>query len=93
MEVRFTSINLKLPPSGSGSILVMNLYLYCDPYMRIKTKLMDGICSYFESFKPGTLLFSCQLKSSPKKPDMLNEKLSLSFMILRFDETSKTHLD
>lgn len=53
MEFKQSSINLKLPKSGSGSILVKNLYLSCDPYMGIRMALMEG--SYFESFKPGTV--------------------------------------
>lgn len=53
MEIKHTSITLKVP-SGSGSILVKNLYLSCDPYMRIRMNLMDG--SYFDAFKPGTVL-------------------------------------
>ncbi|KAK9058379.1 hypothetical protein SSX86_023220 [Deinandra increscens subsp. villosa] len=47
------TINLKLPEGGSNNaVLVKNLYLSCDPYMRTRmTKLED---SYFEAFAPGS---------------------------------------
>lgn len=94
MEIKHTSINLKLPRSGSGYILVKNLYLSCDPYMRIKTQLMDGIGHYFEPFKPGTVLFEftypCQLKFTSIILTCLTRN---SACHLRFDETSKNYLD
>ncbi|KAK9287953.1 hypothetical protein L1049_016398 [Liquidambar formosana] len=39
-------------PEGSNVILVKNLYLSCDPYMRGRMKKTEG--SYVESFKPGS---------------------------------------
>ncbi|XP_076940288.1 2-alkenal reductase (NADP(+)-dependent)-like [Bidens hawaiensis] len=47
------TIRLELPENDDGLILVKNLYLSCDPYMRNRmTKAMEG--SYIDSFTPGT---------------------------------------
>lgn len=50
MEVKLSSIKLKAP-SGSDSILLKNLYLSCDPYMRLRMRAVEG--SYVDAFKPG----------------------------------------
>ncbi|XP_052627690.1 2-alkenal reductase (NADP(+)-dependent) [Lactuca sativa] len=46
-----TTISLKLP-QGSNGVLVKNLYLSCDPYMRGRMSKTQG--SYFEPFTPGS---------------------------------------
>ncbi|XP_059632986.1 2-alkenal reductase (NADP(+)-dependent)-like isoform X1 [Cornus florida] len=51
MSVTTGTIRLKVP-QGSDAILVKNLYLSCDPYMRSRMKKLEG--SYIESFKPGS---------------------------------------
>ncbi|GMY32920.1 2-alkenal reductase (NADP(+)-dependent)-like [Fagus crenata] len=46
-----TTIKLKVP-EGSNGVVVKNLYLSCDPYMRNRMKkAVSG--SYIDSFKPG----------------------------------------
>ncbi|XP_076918164.1 2-alkenal reductase (NADP(+)-dependent)-like [Bidens hawaiensis] len=46
------TVHLELPLNDGGLILVKNLYLSCDPYMRNRmTKAMEG--SYIDSFTPG----------------------------------------
>ncbi|XP_024983021.1 2-alkenal reductase (NADP(+)-dependent)-like [Cynara cardunculus var. scolymus] len=45
------TISLKLP-QGSNGLLVKNLYLSCDPYMRSRMSKVQG--SYLESFTPGS---------------------------------------
>uniref|UniRef100_A0A7N0V9F1 Enoyl reductase (ER) domain-containing protein n=1 Tax=Kalanchoe fedtschenkoi TaxID=63787 RepID=A0A7N0V9F1_KALFE len=54
MELRLTTITLKAP-SGSASILLKNLYLSCDPYMRLRMRHIQG--SYADSFVPGEVLY------------------------------------
>uniref|UniRef100_A0A5B6YZ59 Putative 2-alkenal reductase (NADP(+)-dependent) n=1 Tax=Davidia involucrata TaxID=16924 RepID=A0A5B6YZ59_DAVIN len=51
MIARTETITLKVP-QGSNAILVKNLYLSCDPYMRSRMRKLEG--SYVESFKPGS---------------------------------------
>ncbi|CAH1441256.1 unnamed protein product [Lactuca virosa] len=46
-----TTIPLKLP-QGSNGVLLKNLYLSCDPYMRGRMSKTEG--SYFEPFTPGS---------------------------------------
>ena len=46
------TIKLKLA-EGSNGILVKNLYLSCDPYMRNRMKKILG--GLFESFTPGAV--------------------------------------
>ncbi|KAM7464855.1 hypothetical protein LguiB_012417 [Lonicera macranthoides] len=53
MIVRTCTISLKVP-EGSKAVLLKNLYLSCDPYMRNRMKNIQG--SYVESFTPGSLI-------------------------------------
>ncbi|PWA64347.1 2-alkenal reductase [Artemisia annua] len=46
------TINLKLPQGCSNGVLVKNLYLSCDPYMRMRMTKTEG--SYVDSFTPGS---------------------------------------
>lgn len=50
MEVKVGKIDLEAP-KGSGAILVKNLYLSCDPYMRGRMREFYG--SYIQPFVPG----------------------------------------
>ncbi|KAL6344140.1 hypothetical protein AAG906_031854 [Vitis piasezkii] len=51
MYVTTSTISLKVP-EGSEAVLVKNLYLSCDPYMRSRMRNIQG--SYVEPFKPGS---------------------------------------
>nr|GMD27771.1 2-alkenal reductase (NADP(+)-dependent) [Ipomoea batatas] len=56
MEIRTTTVKLELP-AGSTAVLVKNLYLSCDPYMRTRMKLSDGgYLGVNSAFKPGSAL-------------------------------------
>ncbi|XP_050237894.1 2-alkenal reductase (NADP(+)-dependent)-like [Mercurialis annua] len=46
-----SNIKLKVPPA-TKSVLVKNLYLSCDPYMRNRMRNLQD--SYISSFKPGS---------------------------------------
>ncbi|XP_021774767.1 2-alkenal reductase (NADP(+)-dependent)-like [Chenopodium quinoa] len=52
MEFKTSKINLKLPEDSNG-ILLKNLYLSCDPYMRSRMTKHDRP-TYVESFVPGS---------------------------------------
>lgn len=52
MEVVTTKITLKVPESSNEGILLKNLYLSCDPYMRGRMTKPDRP-SYVDSFTPG----------------------------------------
>ncbi|XP_010251400.1 PREDICTED: 2-alkenal reductase (NADP(+)-dependent)-like [Nelumbo nucifera] len=49
------TIQLKVP-EGSRAVLVKNLYLSCDPYMRNRMTKPDGEPSIGDSFKPGSTI-------------------------------------
>ncbi|MED6112744.1 hypothetical protein PIB30_064428 [Stylosanthes scabra] len=50
MDLRTSTITLQLPPDASNAVLVKNLYLSCDPYMRgTKGKEVKRL---FHSFNP-----------------------------------------
>ncbi|XP_034686801.1 2-alkenal reductase (NADP(+)-dependent)-like [Vitis riparia] len=51
MCVTTSTISPKVP-EGSEAVLVKNLYLSCDPYMRSRMRNIQG--SYVEPFKPGS---------------------------------------
>lgn len=55
MEVITTgTIRLKVPEGSDGGVLVKNLYLSCDPYMRGRMKKTEPGASYVESLTPGS---------------------------------------
>ncbi|KAK1413608.1 hypothetical protein QVD17_35384 [Tagetes erecta] len=49
-----STINLNLPHGSSNAVLVKNLYLSCDPYMR--ARMSPSIGSYIDSFTLGSPL-------------------------------------
>ncbi|XP_019174858.1 PREDICTED: 2-alkenal reductase (NADP(+)-dependent)-like [Ipomoea nil] len=51
MEIRTTTLKLEVP-QGSNAVLLKNLYLSCDPYMRGRMNKPHG--SYVDSFTPGS---------------------------------------
>lgn len=51
MEFKISNIKLNVP-EGSNVVLLKNLYLSCDPYMRNRMNKLEG--SYVESFTPGS---------------------------------------
>lgn len=53
MELKISTVKLKVP-EDSNTILVKNLYLSCDPYMRPRMTKSEG--SYTDSFTPGSPL-------------------------------------
>ncbi|KAK3444309.1 hypothetical protein EUGRSUZ_H01875 [Eucalyptus grandis] len=56
MEVRESTVKLCLP-EGSSGLLVKNLYLSCDPYMRIRMTKVD-VPGNVDPFRPGSNLES-----------------------------------
>lgn len=59
MELTVGSIKLHVP-QGSGAVLVKNLYLSCDPYMR--GRMREYYQSYIPPFVPGLVSFGLRLK-------------------------------
>ncbi len=55
MELKVSKIKLKAP-KGSGAILVKNLYLSCDPFMRGRMRDFQG--SYIPPFVPGQVILT-----------------------------------
>ncbi|XP_049406270.1 2-alkenal reductase (NADP(+)-dependent)-like [Solanum stenotomum] len=51
MELKNSTIKLNVP-EGSNVVILKNLYLSCDPYMRGRMKKIEG--SYIDSFIPGS---------------------------------------
>ena len=52
MYMTTSTISLKVP-EGSKAVVVKNLYLSCDPYMRPRMSYTTD--SYIHSFKPGSV--------------------------------------
>ena len=57
MDVNTSSTIKLMVPEGSNAVLVKNLYMSCDPYMRhcMKKQPIPGSETYIESFKPGSV--------------------------------------
>ncbi|GFP83123.1 2-alkenal reductase (NADP(+)-dependent) [Phtheirospermum japonicum] len=51
MILKTSTIKLKVPDDCNDAVLVKNLYLSCDPYMRPRMQKTEG--SYIDSFTPG----------------------------------------
>lgn len=58
MELIEGSIILKVP-EGSNELLLKNLYLSCDPYMRLKMTKSDA-SDFFASYAPGVVSLCLQ---------------------------------
>ncbi|KAL0402785.1 UNVERIFIED_CONTAM: 2-alkenal reductase (NADP(+)-dependent) [Sesamum radiatum] len=54
MTLKTSIVKLKVPEDCSDAVLVKNLYLSCDPYMRSRMLKLEG--SYVESFTPGSAI-------------------------------------
>ncbi|KAL4192827.1 hypothetical protein AMTRI_Chr06g173950 [Amborella trichopoda] len=54
MKMVSSSIKIKVP-EGSKAVLVKNLYLSCDPYMRNQMKKQESR-GYFDAYRPGSVL-------------------------------------
>lgn len=56
-DMEFKNNNIKLNvPEGSNVVVLKNLYLSCDPYMRNRMSKLEG--SYIQSFTPGYVSIS-----------------------------------
>ena len=77
MYMTESSIELQVP-KGSNGVLLKNLYLSCDPYMRPRMTNIKG--SYVESFKPGMV-------SALSKPLFCYRKFIIGWVL--FGSTSK----
>ncbi|KAJ4723805.1 2-alkenal reductase (NADP(+)-dependent) [Melia azedarach] len=53
MKITTGSIELKVPEGSKDSVLLKNLYISCDPYMRERMSKLDRP-SFVDSFKPGS---------------------------------------
>ncbi|CAN6563881.1 unnamed protein product [Malus baccata var. baccata] len=53
MQLTAATTKLKLP-EGSKGVLVKNLYLSCDPYIRNRMTKREPGASFMDSFKPGS---------------------------------------
>ncbi|KAF5942269.1 hypothetical protein HYC85_019911 [Camellia sinensis] len=53
MVMKTGTIRLKLPEDSKNAILVKNLYLSCDPYMRSRMRKSEE--NYVEPFTPGSV--------------------------------------
>ena len=60
MYITTSTIKLKVPDCTNG-VLVKNLYLSCDPYMRIRMRNFQG--SYFSLLKPGSVSYLISILS------------------------------
>ena len=61
MEVVAGVARLAVPP-GTPGLVLKNLYLSCDPYMRGRMRDFQG--SYIPPFKPGSVSFFLQIVPS-----------------------------
>ncbi|RLN30380.1 hypothetical protein C2845_PM05G07790 [Panicum miliaceum] len=60
MEVVAGAVSLAVPP-GSAAVLVKNLYLSCDPYMRTRMTRRSETSSFVPDYIPGKVLDTCNV--------------------------------
>ncbi|XP_051126487.1 NADP-dependent alkenal double bond reductase P2-like [Andrographis paniculata] len=53
MILKTSAIDLKVPADGGAAVLLKNLYLSCDPYMRLRMGGIHDSFYYTSSFTPG----------------------------------------
>ncbi|KAH0736737.1 hypothetical protein KY285_012444 [Solanum tuberosum] len=66
MEFKNNNITLNVP-EGSNVVVLKNLYLSCDPYMRSRMSKLEG--SYVQSFTPGSPITGCGVAKVLKSGD------------------------
>ncbi|XP_006350133.1 2-alkenal reductase (NADP(+)-dependent)-like [Solanum tuberosum] len=67
-DMEFKNNNIKLNvPEGSNVVVLKNLYLSCDPYMRSRMSKLEG--SYVQSFTPGSPITGCGVAKVLKSGD------------------------
>ncbi|KAG5569327.1 hypothetical protein H5410_059093 [Solanum commersonii] len=67
-DMEFKNNNIKLNvPEGSNVVVLKNLYLSCDPYMRSRMSKLEG--SYVQSFTPGSPITGCGVAKVSKSGD------------------------
>ncbi|XP_047317374.1 2-alkenal reductase (NADP(+)-dependent)-like [Impatiens glandulifera] len=78
-EIRTTPIRLKVPEGIPNAILVKNLYISCDPYMRNRMSEMEG--SYVDSLVPGSPItgFGVVKVLDSTHPDMKKDEFFWGF--------------
>jgi hypothetical protein len=70
LEIRTSQLRLELPEDGTNDVLVKNLYLSPDPYMRPRMK--EDYTSYIPPFTPGKVSSTvCFLLPPPSSLSLL----------------------
>ncbi|KAL1561421.1 2-alkenal reductase (NADP(+)-dependent)-like [Salvia divinorum] len=70
MTVKASTVKLEVPEGCNDAVLVKNLYLSCDPYMRSRMSKIDD--NYIPIFTPGLgFLASCYVHLFPKFIDFM----------------------
>jgi NADPH-dependent curcumin reductase CurA len=70
------AVALRVPEGAGPAVLLRNIYLSCDPYMRGRMRDFHG--SYIPPFKPGSVSSSITIPSShPLPPFSLRHSRSL----------------
>ncbi|KAK6774666.1 hypothetical protein RDI58_029905 [Solanum bulbocastanum] len=86
-DMEFKNNNIKLNvPEGSNVVVLMNLYLSCDPYMRSRMKNLED--SYVESFTPSYPITGCGVAKVLKSGDSNFQEGDLVWGMIGWEEYS-----
>ncbi|KAG5569330.1 hypothetical protein H5410_059096 [Solanum commersonii] len=85
MEFKNSIIKLNVP-EGSNVVVLMNLYLSCDPYMRSRMKNLED--SYVESFTPGYPITGCGVAKVLKSGDSNFQEGDIVWGMIGWEEYS-----
>ncbi|WMV60341.1 hypothetical protein MTR67_053726 [Solanum verrucosum] len=85
MEFKNSIIKLNVP-EGSNVVVLKNLYLSCDPYMRSRMKNLED--SYVESFTPGYPITGCGVAKVLKSGDSNFQEGDLVWGMIGWEEYS-----
>ncbi|KAM3382683.1 2-alkenal reductase (NADP(+)-dependent) [Capsicum galapagoense] len=85
MELKNSTIKLDAP-KGSNVVVLKNLYLSCDPYMRTRMKKIEG--SYIDSFTAGSPITGYGVAKVLESGDSNFEKGDLVWGMTRWEEYS-----
>ncbi|TMW82634.1 hypothetical protein EJD97_005491 [Solanum chilense] len=86
-DMEFKNNNIKLNiPEGSNVVVLKNLYLSCDPYMRSRMSKLEG--SYVQSFTPGSPITGCGVAKVLKSGDSNFQEGDLVWGMIGWEEYS-----
>jgi hypothetical protein len=89
LEIRTSQLRLELPEDGTNDVLVKNLYLSVDPYMRPRMK--EDYTSYVPPFTPGKVSSTVCFHLTTISDSAL--RTSILMLLIRQEKKNKKNIE